>query len=90
MPRSSKLSTFRRASDASADLHGSETPQNKQALENKIYLIKKMIKNEKSANEMISSQLSHLTCDLHMENKTVNRTLDHLKSGRSGAVPQKM
>jgi len=59
-------------------------------LEKKIFLIKKMIKNEKQANEMISSQLSHLTCDLHLENKTVNRTVEHLKSGRSGAVPQKM
>lgn len=49
-----------------------------------------MIKNEKQANEMISNQLSHLSTDLHMNNSTMNKTVDLLKAGRSGAVPQKM
>jgi len=71
--------------------HGSEdSSSSKQQLERKIFLIKKMIKNEKQANEMISNQLSHLSTDLHMNNSTMNKTVDLLKAGRSGAVPQKM
>ena len=62
----------------------------REALDQRIVLIKKMIKNEKAANEMISNQLSHLTTDLHMNNRTVNTASDRLKAGRSGAVPQKM
>lgn len=62
----------------------------KEALEKKIYLIKKMIKNERKANEMISNQLSHLTTDLHMNNRTVNDTALMLKQNRTGYVPQKL
>lgn len=65
-----------------------KTPRD--ALEKKIFLIKKMINNEKEANKMISNQLSHLVNDLHMNNRTVNSAVDRLKMGRSGQVPQKM
>ncbi len=73
----------------SSDLNGDEL-NDKKLLEKKISLIKKMIKNEKNANEMISNQLLHLTADLHLNNSTVRKTTDLLKAGRSGAVPQKM
>jgi len=62
----------------------------KEALESKIYLIKKMINNEKAANQMISNELSALVTDLHMNSRTVKTSTDMLKQGRSGQVPQKM
>lgn len=67
-----------------------DSSSKKHLLERKIYLIKKMIKNEKQANEMISNQLSHLTTDLHMNNRTVQSTVDLLKATRTAKVPQKL
>lgn len=78
------MQTLRRMTAAAEDT------TNKAALENKIYLIKKMISNEKAANQMISNELSGLVTDLHMNSRTFKSSSDMLKAGRSGKVPQRM
>jgi hypothetical protein len=71
------MDTIRKMTAKMSSENGDSPP--KEALESKIYLIKKMINNEKAANQMISNELSMLVTDLHMNSRTVKTSTDMLK-----------
>lgn len=58
----------------------------KQLLARKLYLMRKMLKNERRANEIISNKLSMLTTSVHANNKTIGMMSQSLKQSKTGVV----
>jgi hypothetical protein len=61
----------------------------KQLLARKLYLMRKMLKNERRANEIISNKLGTLTATMHTNNKTVEMVAQNVRDNKRGVVALK-
>ena len=55
----------------------------------KLYLMRKMLKNERRANEIISNKLGTLAAQMHTNNKTVELVAKSVRDNQRGVVALK-